>query len=261
MAVSLLQSIVLSIWAFITGSDRMTEVFFWFRPIIVATGAGIILGDPVNGAIVGGLTELAFAGLTPAGGAVPPDPVIAGLMGAVFACTAGVTPAAAVGLALPFSILMQYIVVLMYTAYTFWMKQLDRKIDRCDIKGIIRMQKLGVSIAGLSYLLFTFLATFVMKDAIQSLIQIVPAWLMHGLDVAGGVMPALGFGMLLVIMLKTKYIPFLIIGFLAATYLDFENVLPIALMGAAMAMYNYYFGAKETVMNRQEEGGEADEGI
>lgn len=60
MEITLIQAIILSIWGFISGTDRMSEAFFWFRPIIVSTVSGIILQDPVNGAIVGGLTELAL---------------------------------------------------------------------------------------------------------------------------------------------------------------------------------------------------------
>lgn len=261
MSLSLFQGILLSLWAFITGAEKQTEAFFFFRPIVVATGAGIILGDPVNGAIVGGLTELAFAGLTPAGGSVPPDPVIAGLMGAVFACAGNVSPTAALGLALPFCILMQYIVVVINTAYAFWMKPLDKMIDKCDVKSLVRLQWVGIAIVGAIYMVFTFLATFVMQDAIQALINIIPIWLMNGLEVAGGVMPALGFGMLLVVMFKVNYLPFLIVGFLAATYLPFDNLLPVALIGIALAMYNYFFSGKEKINTPQPNGGEADVGI
>lgn len=245
MEITLIQAIILSVWGFIAGTDRMSEAFFWFRPIIVSTVSGIILQDPVNGAIVGGLTELAFAGLTPAGGAVPPDPVVAGIMGAVFACCTDVGPTAAVGLALPFSVLMQYIVMLMYTAYLGFMKKLDQLIEDVNIKGMIRMNILGLVFVGLSYMIFTFLAAYLMQDVISSLIDIIPTWVMHGLEVAGGVMPALGFAMLLTTMFKIEYTPFLIIGFLAATFGGFANILPVALIGLAFALYNYFFGNKE----------------
>ncbi len=261
MSVTLFQAVLLSIWGLITGTDRMSEAFFWFRPIIVATGAGIILGDPVHGAMVGGLTELAFAGLTPAGGAIPPDPVIAGMMGAIFACGAGVNPAAAVGLALPFSVLMQYVLVLLYTGYAFFMKPLDRMIDKCDVKGIIRLNIFGLFLAGVVYMVFTFLASYLMQDAISALIRIIPEGFMNGLEVAGGVMPALGFGMLLTTMFKVKYTPFIVIGFLAATYGGFNNILPVALIGAAFAMYNYFFKKEDTVSAVMENGGGEDEGI
>ena len=257
MSISLVQAIFLALWGFVSGIDRMSEAFFWFRPIIVSSVSGIILGDPVNGAIVGGLTELAFAGLTPAGGAVPPDPVVAGIMGAVFACCAKVNPTAAVGLAIPFSVLMQYIVMLIYTAYTFFMKKIDSMIDVCDVKGLVRINILGLALAGVCYMVFTFLAAYLMQDTISLLIERIPEWLMHGLEVAGGVMPALGFGMLLTTMFKIEYTPFLIIGFLAATFGPFENILPVALIGLAFAMYNYFFNRNKNTDN-ETLGGESD---
>ena len=60
----------------------------------------------VLGLKVGALIELAFAGLTPAVGTQPPNPVFAGLMGVVLAYTAGCSPEQALGLCLPFSFFM-----------------------------------------------------------------------------------------------------------------------------------------------------------
>ncbi|MBS7354589.1 MAG: PTS sugar transporter subunit IIC, partial [Erysipelotrichaceae bacterium] len=81
MTITLFQGLMLTIMAVIVGLDFFLEAFFIFRPIIVATLTGAILGDVVLGLKVGALIELAFAGLTPAGGTQPPNPVFAGLMG------------------------------------------------------------------------------------------------------------------------------------------------------------------------------------
>lgn len=82
------------------GLSLAALVLFWglilagslilFRPIIVCTLTGAILGDIQTGLITGGLTELAFAGLTPAGGVQPPNPIMAGLMTTVIAWSTGV---------------------------------------------------------------------------------------------------------------------------------------------------------------------------
>ena len=85
MTITLFQGLMLTIMAVIVGLDFFLEAFFIFRPIIVATLTGAILGDVVLGLKVGALIELAFAGLTPAGGTQPPNPVFAGLMGVVLA--------------------------------------------------------------------------------------------------------------------------------------------------------------------------------
>jgi PTS system N-acetylgalactosamine-specific IIC component len=50
--------------------------------------------------------------------------------------------------------------------------------------------------------------------------------------VAGGIMPAIGFAVLLKIMMKNVYIPYFIIGFVAAAWLK----LPVLAIAAALAM-------------------------
>ncbi|EPB3549551.1 PTS sugar transporter subunit IIC [Shigella flexneri] len=54
-------------------------------------------------------------------------------------------------------------------------------------------------------------------------------------DVAGGIMPAIGFAVLLKIMMKNVYIPYFILGFVAATWLKLP-VLAIAAAALAMAL-------------------------
>jgi PTS system N-acetylgalactosamine-specific IIC component len=53
--------------------------------------------------------------------------------------------------------------------------------------------------------------------------------------VAGGIMPAIGFAVLLKIMMKNVYIPYFIIGFVAAAWLKLP-VLAIAAAALAMAL-------------------------
>ena len=52
-------------------------------------------------------------------------------------------------------------------------------------------------------------------------------------------MPAVGFAMLLNIMLKKESVPFLIIGFVFAAFLGMD-LLAITLMAVAIALYDYY---------------------
>ena len=89
MEITLIQGLMLAVMAIIVGLDFFLEAFFIFRPLMVSTFTGLILNDVVLGLIVGALVELSFAGLTPAGGTQPPNPVFAGLMGTVLAYTTG----------------------------------------------------------------------------------------------------------------------------------------------------------------------------
>ena len=72
MTIALFQGLMLTIMTVIVGVDFFLDAFFIFRPIIVATLTGAILGNVVLGLKVGDLIELAFASLTPAVGTQPP---------------------------------------------------------------------------------------------------------------------------------------------------------------------------------------------
>ena len=236
-AITLTQGIGLAIMATIVGIDFWLEGFFIFRPIIVCTLTGAILGDLQLGLLAGGLTELAFAGLTPAGGTQPPNPVLAGIMTTVIAYTTGKDPATAIGLALPFSFLMQYIILFYYSTFSLFMKKADLYAEEADIKKFIRLNVITTAIVAVTYGIVVFLCAYVAQDAMQALVQSMPEWLTHGFEIAGGILPAVGFGMLLKVMLKGEFVPFLIIGFVVASFLPFSNLLPVAIIGVALALF------------------------
>jgi len=252
MEITFIQGLLLSIAAMIFGIDFWLESFFIFRPLIVSTITGMILGDVKLGLTTGALTELAFAGLTPAGGTQPPNPILAGVMCTVIAYSTNVDGQAALGLCLPFSFLMQYVVLFCYSSFSFFMGVCDKAAENGDTKKIAQMNLLMTGIVALLYGVVVFACTFLAQDAMNALVNHMPEFLTHGLTVAGGILPAIGFGMLLNVMMKPKYIPYFIAGFLAVCFIDMKNLLPVALMGTAFALFDF-FNAKQ----RQEEIKEA----
>lgn len=256
--ISLIQGIMLSIMAIVIGFDFWIEALFIFRPIIVCTLTGLILGDLQLGLIAGGLTELAFAGLTPVGGTQPPNPVLAGVMTTVIAYTTNVEPVVAIGLALPFSFLMQYIILFYYSTFSVFMSKADQLAKKADMSGFAKLNLVTIFIVGITYGVVVFLCTYVAQEPMKLLVENFPPALEHGLGIAGGILPAVGFGLLLKVMLKSNLVPFLIAGFLYATYNSFANLLPVALLGAAMAIF-VYFNDKQKVAAST--GGNVNEGI
>ena len=74
----------------------------------------------------------------------------------------------------------------------------------------------------------------------RELVNALPEFLTHGLSVAGGLIPAIGFAMLLRVMLKARYVPYLLAGFLFASFIEMNNILPVAIMGLIFALLTYY---------------------
>ncbi|MEA4875434.1 PTS galactosamine transporter subunit IIC [Anaerorhabdus sp.] len=268
MQITLMQGIMLAIAAIIIGVDYWLEAFFIFRPLVVSTVTGIILGNVPLGLATGALTELAFAGLTPAGGTQPPNPVLAGFMSTTIAYTAGVTPEVALGLCLPFSFLMQYVILFFYSSFSFFMAGADKAAEQADVNKIIRTNIITTAIVAISYGVIVFSCTYLAQEPMAKLVTSMPAWLIHGLEVAGGILPAIGFGMLLRVMMKAKYIPFFIAGFLMMNFIPMNNLLPVALLGTAFALFDFFNAkarkeeiAAAVANNQGNEGGNKHVGI
>ncbi|MDD2469670.1 MAG: PTS galactosamine transporter subunit IIC [Bacilli bacterium] len=256
MEITLLQGILLAIFAFVFAVDFWLEGLFIFRPIIVCTVAGIILGDLQTGLLAGGLVELAFAGLTSVGGTVPPDPIMTSIMTVVISVTTGHNVATALGIALPFGLLMQYLGIFSYSIFSYFNPTADKYAKKGRVDDIVRLGILITTIYASYFLIVAFLSTYVMQDTMVSLVNAMPEFLIHGFQVAGGLVPAVGFAMLLNVMLKKRYIAYLLAGFLFVSFIPFDNILPVAVMGLAFALLNYY----KTNENNGK-GGEQNEGI
>jgi len=239
MQITFFQGICLALMAIVLGIDFWLEAFFVFRPIIVCTLTGLILGDVQLGLLTGGITELAFAGLTPAGGTQPPNPVLAGVMTTVLAYSTGSDAAASMALALPFSFLMQYIILFCYSSFSLFMKGADQAAEAGDTNTIVKINVICTVLIAVLYGVIVFLCTYVAQNAMRSLVDAMPSWLTHGFEVAGGILPAVGFAMLLKAMLKREFMPFLLIGFTISCFLSYSNVLPIAVVGLALALFVY----------------------
>ncbi len=70
---------------------------------------------------------------------------------------------------------------------------------------------------------------------VQAFINIIPEWLMNGLSNAGGMLPALGFALTLVVMGKKSIFTIFVIGFFAYSVLGF-SMLTGAVFAVCIAM-------------------------
>lgn len=253
--ITLIQGLMIALWAFIMGLDDLLEFGLINRPLPAAAMVGVILGDPATGCIVGALAELSFTGLVPMGGASVPNGTTSGVMSAVLAITQGLAPAEAFALSLPFGYLVQYINVFKNTIFSFFNDISDRSGEKGDYKRLIHFHFLLIGANGLIYAVVMFLCAYAAQDSIASVVAMFPEKLIQGLRIGGGLMPAIGFSMMLSIIYKTKYLPYLLIGFVCACFIDYGTILPVAVIGAALALMSYNTSSKEV------EGGQDINGI
>ncbi|MPQ44875.1 PTS N-acetylgalactosamine transporter subunit IIC [Clostridium tarantellae] len=235
----LIQALLIALWAGLAGVDMFDGLFHIHRPIVTGFVVGLILGDMKTGLIVGGTLELVWMGMVPLAGAQPPNVVIGGIIGTTIAILADLTPTAAIGFAIPFAIATQACITLLFTAFSLVMNKADKYAQEANYKGIERINYLGVLIVFLVYFVIAFLPVYFGAEEAKVIVEIIPQKVIDGLAIAGGMMPAIGFAMLLKIMLKKEYIAFLALGFTLAAYAKFP-ILGIAIIGGCIALYDYY---------------------
>ncbi|MBI5990190.1 PTS sugar transporter subunit IIC, partial [Clostridium perfringens] len=78
-----------------------------------------------------------------------------------------------------------------------------------------------------------FAALVLGGNYIKDLFDKIPPVIMTGLNVAGGMLPAIGFAMLLNMMLKKNMWPYLLVGFVFSAFLNLSTI-GIALLGVAI---------------------------
>ncbi|CCQ96029.1 conserved membrane hypothetical protein [[Clostridium] ultunense Esp] len=248
-----IKSLLIAIWAGLAGIDLFDGLIHFHRPVVTGMVVGLILGDVQTGLITGATLEFVWMGAVPLAGAQPPNVVIGGIIGSAFAILAKQDPQVAVGVAVPFAVAVQGAITLIFTAFSPVMHKADEYAKNADTKGIERINYLGMLTLFIFYAIIAFLPVYFGAELAQRVVEFMPTWLIEGLGVAGGMMPAIGFAMLLKIMLMKEYAAFLIVGFVLVAYFGLP-ILGVSLLGLSVAMYDFYANKARQVQTSRRGG-------
>ncbi|WP_062109963.1 PTS system mannose/fructose/sorbose family transporter subunit IID [Bacillus niameyensis] len=226
------------ILALVAGFAYFSRRFFgdWYieRPIIIGPLVGLIMGDLETGLMVGAMLELIFMGAADIGGAAPPNYTIGAVLGTAFAISSNLDVQAALVIAIPAALVGSLFEIFAKTICTFFVNAADRAAEKGNTKGISIVVHSGNLVHALSYAIPTFLALAIGADIVNTIIEAIPSWLENGIKVAGNMLPALGFALLLSSLVAPALFPFFFAGFLGAAYLNID-VLGMALFGFIIA--------------------------
>lgn len=231
-----IQAVLLGIVAFIAQSEYALGTSLLSRPIVTGLFTGIVLGDVSAGVIMGATLELAFIGSFSVGAAIPPDVVTGGILGTAFAITAGAGTETALLLGLPIATLTLILKNLYLGLLIPLMNhKADDYAEEGDYKGVERMHLLAGFGLSLMLGLVVMISFMVGSKTIGNLLDMIPDFVQHGLSVATGLIPALGFAMLARLLINKTVAPYFFLGFALAAYLEIP-VTGIAIFGAIVAV-------------------------
>lgn len=261
-----IKSLLIFVVTFIAAIDQFNFLESLYQPIVMGPVVGAILGNMEIGLQVGGIYQLMTIGSMPVGGAQPPNAVLGGVIATIFAVTVADTGAqAAVGMAIPFAMIGQVTVTLLFTAMSPLMGLADKAAEEANPAGIARVNYMAMGILGTVFGLVavvSYLGGAQFGDQIGAFFTKY-SWIKTGFEVAGGMLRYVGFAILLRIMMSNDLWGYYFAGFAAATLfgaagLGGPALLLVAMIGVAIALADYQSNTRIKNISGSGQGGYSD---
>ena len=212
------------------------------RPIVCAAVFGLVSGRMEECMILGASIESLYLGIISPGGNVPTDYTAAACVGIpVWLCTEGMSMTHAVALAVPVGLLFALLTIVRYLINGLFVDTVERCASKADTRGMYFYGlTLNTAIAiALSFALM-FASIYLGSSFVQGTLDVLPEWLTHGLEVAGGILPALGFALTLMIIGRPTYIPLFLIGYFMVQY-GALSIMACAIFAICICLFITFF--------------------
>jgi fructoselysine/glucoselysine PTS system EIID component len=194
------------------------------RPLVLGPLVGLVLGDITQGVIIGATLELIFMGNIKVGAAIPPDVITGGVLGTAFALMSGKGPAIALAIAVPISILAEIVISGLFVFRPMFNGRFNRYAEEGNFRKIEQLHVASGLLKPFLMGLLTFLALQFGADVMKAFLDTIPAWVQSGLQVAGNMLPAVGFALLMNLMFNQKVAAYFFLGFILASYLKLPMI-------------------------------------
>ena len=229
MEISIVQAILCGIvyWLAV-GNLPFVGLWSLQRPLVCGMITGLILGHPVQGAVIGATINLVYLGFMSAGGSMPADMALAGILGTAYAIVGGLDTDTALALAVPIGILGTIVWAGRMTFDSFFVHIADNYIEKEEYHKIWRANVLFPQIMCFCMTAIPCaLAAYFGANYIQGILNMLSGKVLTVFQIIGGLMPALGIAITLQYIFIGESKIFLFAGFLLAVY----SGLPLLTLG------------------------------
>lgn len=239
MDITIVQALLIAGVVALTNLDGNFFGEMKFRePIVTGFLVGLILGDIPKGLIIGAELQVIWMGATGIGPTAQLDIGAGGTIGIAVALLTGKGAEVAITFGLPVAVIMQFLNTFLMTSYSVLMHHVDKLIDDLKEKQMILIHIACGMITALMYATLTFIVMYFGNNAIDAAVKGLPDWANKGLNAVALILPALGFALLLNILLEKNLVPFFIAGF-AITAFTHLNTIAVTLLAVAVAWFVY----------------------
>jgi len=221
------QAILLALLYYIGNSTWVLGVNWWtlMRPLVAGFFAGVILGNPVLGAVIGAQINILYLGFIGAGGALPGDIALAGVVGTAIAITGNLSAETAMALAVPVGLLGTIIWITKLSLNTFFVRIAEKMATRGETR---KFWLPNVVLPQILLFVMSFIPCFLMvyygTEYVASAIQYLGDTVVVVLSVVGGMLPAIGIALTMKSIFKGESIAFFFLGFLLIQYFNLDMI-------------------------------------
>ena len=218
---------------------------YFGAPLVSGLINGILLGDLAYGLEVGATIMMAYIGLLAVGGSLPNEMAIAGYLGVAMTMISHSDPSTGLAIATPLGLLGVLCQNAKMALNPIWVHKADQYAIQGNIKMVRYMNLFASQIFPfITYFIPAFICVYFGGAYFSTFMASLPSQVTSCLQLIGKIMPDLGLAMLMQVLYKKSLIPFLLLGFIAAAYLEL-GITPIAIIGTAFAILHYLYFKKE----------------
>ena len=212
----------------------------WLYPLWSGFLVGIVLGQPVQGMMIAAAINLPYVGWITAGGSMPGNPQFAGPVGTALALVSGLDVESATTI----GVILGSVTVLVWTVYmsvnAIWVHMAEKYLKAGNIRAMRRCNYIPSFFVSAAINGIPAFLVVIYGSAFGEWFQTFPQWIVDAFGFIGGLMPALGIGMLLQYLNKPKLMPYFFLGFALAEFMGLTTM-EITVFGVIIAALLYFY--------------------
>jgi mannose/fructose/N-acetylgalactosamine-specific phosphotransferase system component IIC len=248
----MLIALLLTVWAIFCIFDNLGPYLIYAsRPLIAGTVAGLLVGNVTLGMAIGAALEFAALGSYTYGGASTPDWPTGAIIAVALAHVSTGSTAQVTALGVTFGVAAALVLTPLDPIGRSLTTLFIHRADTALIEGRTRELTVLHWTAFIPWAAVRAIPTFILTyflnaNLVVSIENSIPKWLVLGLQLSGGLLPAVGFSLLLGLLPVRKYWYMLLIGFVLFAYAKIP-VLGVAMFGLAIAIIFVLLKPSDTV--------------
>ena len=210
------------------------------RPLVAGLICGIIMGDVTQGVLLGVAVQAAFIANVSTGGSTNSEIIYAAYGGIGLGLVSG----ASTGVTVTLSVLCGSLGLILYNLImvvnSVWNSRATAAAAKGDEKGMFRNHVIGAQITNFVIRAIPVsIAIYSGKGFVNFVVNNVPDWILHAMDVLGGMLPAIGVALLMNLLIKEKsFLIYFFAGLIFYTFIS-NSMIALAVIAGLIAVIVY----------------------